>query len=78
MIESDDWYLVATTALTWVLEIGDSGRFAAIREAVSYCCLQKRRKHKIGSCKKHRFAELKIFPPGGLGPEGQGKSPFSP
>jgi len=28
------------------------------------CCLQKRRKYKIGSCKKHRFAELKIFPPG--------------
>lgn len=40
------------TALTWVLEIGDSGRFASIRQAISYCGLCSAQKESAG--KEHR------------------------
>ena len=36
------------TALTWVLEIGDSGRFASIRQAVSYCGLCSAQRESAG------------------------------
>jgi len=36
------------TALTWVLEIGDSGRFLSIRKAVSYCGLCSAQKESAG------------------------------
>ena len=36
------------TALTWVLEIGDSGRFASIRKAVSYCGLCSAQRESAG------------------------------
>jgi hypothetical protein len=40
------------TALTWVLEIGDPGRFASIRQAVSYCGLCSAQRESAG--KKQR------------------------
>jgi transposase len=40
------------TALTWVLEIEDPNRFAAIRQAVSYCGLCSGQKESAG--KSHR------------------------
>lgn len=40
------------TALTWVLEIGDPGRFASIRQAISYCGLCSAQKESAG--KEHR------------------------
>jgi transposase len=36
------------TALTWVLEIGDSGRFTSIRKAVSYCGLCSAQRESAG------------------------------
>ncbi|MFZ2951182.1 MAG: IS110 family transposase [Desulfuromonadaceae bacterium] len=36
------------TALTWVLEIGDPGRFASIRQAVSYCGLCSAQRESAG------------------------------
>ncbi len=36
------------TALTWVLEIGDPNRFAAIRQAISYCGLCSGQKESGG------------------------------
>jgi transposase len=36
------------TALTWVLEIGDSSRFASIRDAISYCGLCSAQKESAG------------------------------
>ncbi len=36
------------TALTWVLEIGDPGRFTSIRKAVSYCGLCSAQKESAG------------------------------
>ncbi len=36
------------TALTWVLEIGDSGRFNSIKQAVSYCGLCSAQKESAG------------------------------
>jgi transposase len=40
------------TTLTWVLEIGDPGRFASIRQAVSYCGLCSAQRESAG--KEHR------------------------
>lgn len=40
------------TALTWVLEIGDPGRFSSVRKAVSYCGLCSAQKESAG--KEHR------------------------
>jgi len=36
------------TALTWVLEIGDAGRFSSARQAVSYCGLCSAQKESAG------------------------------
>jgi len=36
------------TALTWVLEIGDCGRFSSIRDAVSYCGLCSAQRESAG------------------------------
>ncbi|MEK7250459.1 MAG: IS110 family transposase, partial [Bacteroidota bacterium] len=36
------------TALTWVLEVGDSGRFTSIRKAVSYCGLCSAQRESAG------------------------------
>ncbi len=36
------------TALTWVLEIGDPGRFASIRKAISYCGLCSAQRESAG------------------------------
>jgi len=36
------------TALTWVLEIGDSGRFTSVRKAVSYCGLCSAQRESAG------------------------------
>ena len=36
------------TALTWVLEIGDSGRFLSIRKAISYCGLCSAQRESAG------------------------------
>jgi transposase len=36
------------TALTWVLEIGDPGRFSSIRQAVSYCGLCSAQRESAG------------------------------
>lgn len=36
------------TALTWVLEIGDAGRFTSIRKAISYCGLCSAQKESAG------------------------------
>jgi transposase len=36
------------TALTWVLEIGDPGRFPSIRDAVSYCGLCSAQRESAG------------------------------
>lgn len=40
------------TALTWVLEIGDPGRFAGVRQVISYCGLCSAQKESAG--KKYR------------------------
>lgn len=40
------------TALTWVLEIGDPGRFASIRQAVSYCGLCSAQRESAGQEKR--------------------------
>ena len=39
---------VSLTALTWVLEIGEPGRFASIRQAVSYCGLCSAQRESAG------------------------------
>ena len=36
------------TALTWVLKIGDHGRFSSIRQAVSYCGLCSAQRESAG------------------------------
>ena len=40
------------TALTWVLEIGDPGRFASIRQAISYCGLCSAQRESAGQEKR--------------------------
>jgi transposase len=36
------------TALTWVVEVGDAGRFGSVRQAVSYCGLCSARRESAG------------------------------
>ncbi len=40
------------TALTWVLEVGDPGRFSSVRQAVSYCGLCSAQKESAGKSKR--------------------------
>lgn len=40
------------TALTWVLEVGESNRFSSVRQAVSYCGLCSAQKESAGKSKR--------------------------
>ena len=40
------------TALTWVLEVGESSRFSSVRQAVSYCGLCSAQKESAGKSKR--------------------------
>ncbi len=63
------------TALTWVLEIGDPGRFASIRQAISYCGLCSAQRESAGkeqrgpiSKKRNKHLQTMLVEAGKLAP----------